>query len=216
MTVDQHPSPPVPVATGAPAPPGDAQHASPTVLRSLAGRLATAPSFARLYLVIIGVQGVHVIEHVIQLLQVYAFGVADDDALGLLGYVFQFNGTEEWLHLAFNAAYVASLYVVLIGLFGLWRMGALPGWSLGLYAGYAVGLESWHMVEHIVIIGNVLRNGGCPCPGIGDRALQVSDTQLHFVYNLLAYAGTLLPARAILSRRGPPRRRRHVRSPLSA
>ena len=54
--------------------------------------------------------------------------------------------------------------------------------------------ESWHFVEHIVIIRNAISNGGgCPCPGIGDRALDVTDTQLHFVYNLLAYAGTLAP-----------------------
>ena len=48
---------------------------------------------------VLAIQGVHVIEHVIQLVQVYVFGIADDDALGLLGYVFQFNGTEEYLHL---------------------------------------------------------------------------------------------------------------------
>ena len=32
------------------------------------------------------------------------------------------------------------------------------------------------MTEHTVIIANVIRNDGCPCPGIGDRALDVSDT----------------------------------------
>ena len=179
----------------------DAQHGPRPVLPSLPVRFATWPHFRLLYAVVIGVQTVHVIEHVIQLLQVYAFGVADDDALGLLGYVFQFDGTEEWLHLVFNSLYVASLYLLLLGVIGLWRLGALPWWSLLLFAGYAVGLESWHMVEHIVIIGNVLRNNGCPCPGIGDRALDVSDTQLHFVYNAIAYAGSLLPARTILSRR---------------
>ena len=57
----------------------------------------------------------------------------------------------------------------------------------------ATGLESWHMVEHIVIISNVVANDGCPCPGIGDRALGVSDTQLHFVYNAGAYAATVVP-----------------------
>ena len=70
---------------------------------------------------------------------------------------------------------------------------------LVLYVGYATGLESWHMVEHIVIIRNAIRNGGgCPCPGIGDVALGVTDTQLHFVYNLIAYAGTVLPAAYVM------------------
>jgi hypothetical protein len=45
------------------------------------------------------------------------------------------------------------------------------------------------MVEHGVIISHVIANGGCPCPGIGDVALGLSDTILHFAYNLIAYAG---------------------------
>jgi hypothetical protein len=40
-----------------------------------------------------------------------------------------------------------------------------------------------------VIISNLTANGGCPCPGIGDVALGLSDTILHFFYNALAYAG---------------------------
>jgi hypothetical protein len=31
-----------------------------------------------------------------------------------------------------------------------------------------------------VIISRVIANGGCPCPGIGDAALSISDTVLHF------------------------------------
>ena len=40
-----------------------------------------------------------------------------------------------------------------------------------------------------VIIANVIAHHGCPCPGIGDVALGLSDTILHFGYNVLAYAG---------------------------
>jgi hypothetical protein len=53
----------------------------------------------------------------------------------------------------------------------------------------SVWLETWHMVEHGVIISRVIANGGCPCPGIGDAALGLSDTILHFGYNVIAYAG---------------------------
>ena len=45
------------------------------------------------------------------------------------------------------------------------------------------------MGERGVIISHVIANGGCPCPGIGDVALGLSDTVLHFFYNLVAYAG---------------------------
>ena len=128
----------------------------------------------------------------IQLAQVYVFAVADDDAFGLLGYVFKFQDTEEWLHLVFNAWYLLSLYAVF---YLLWRAGMLlrlPVWAVAVFIGLGLGLETWHVVEHGVIIGNVIRNDGCPCPGIGDRALGVSDTVLHFGYNAVAFAATAL------------------------
>lgn len=64
------------------------------------------------FAVVVVVQGVHVLEHVIQLLQVHVLGVPEDDALGLLGYVFEFHGTEEWLHLVFNSLFLGSLWVL--------------------------------------------------------------------------------------------------------
>jgi hypothetical protein len=58
------------------------------------------------------------------------------------------------------------------------------------------------MVEHGVIISHVIANGGCPCPGIGDAALGVTDTILHFVYNVLAYAGVAIAFVYALRARG--------------
>ena len=151
----------------------------------------TFRGLALFFTTIVAIQGIHVVEHVIQLAQVYLFGVADDDAFGLLGYVFKFQGTEEWLHLVFNAWYLLSLYAV--G-FALWRAGLLlqlPVWAVSVFAVLGLGLETWHVVEHVVIIANVIQNNGCPCPGIGDRALGISDTVLHFGYNAVAFAGTV-------------------------
>jgi hypothetical protein len=174
-----------------------------TGIRSTAGRrphargvavtLGRSPGFRRFYLGVVIVQGVHLGEHVLQLVQVHLFGVPDDDALGLLGYVFELHGTEEWLHLVFNVSYLAALFVVLIGVVGLYRSGRMAWWALALFAVYGVGLESWHLIEHGVIIANVIRNEGCPCPGIGDAALGVTDTNLHFLYNAVTYAGALVP-----------------------
>jgi hypothetical protein len=152
-------------------------------------RLPTT-TFGRLFGVVVIVQGVHVIEHIIQLIQVYGLAVPEDQALGLLGYVFQFQGTEEWLHLVFNLSYVLTLYAFL---FALRRMtpDRVPVLAFTIFAVGAVGLESWHVVEHVVIISNVIRNSGCPCPGIGDAALGVTDVVLHFIYNIAAYVATL-------------------------
>jgi hypothetical protein len=150
---------------------------------------------------VVAVQGGHVVEHVVQLLQVTVFGVPDDRALGLLGYLIQFNGTEEWLHLGYNAVYLVSLYVLVVP---LWRItpAVLPRLAFAAFLAASVWLETWHMVEHGVIISHVIANGGCPCPGIGDAALGVSDTILHFVYNVLAYAGIVIAFAYVVRDRG--------------
>jgi hypothetical protein len=137
---------------------------------------------------VVVIQGAHVVEHVVQLVQVVVIGVAEDDALGLLGYVVQFNGTEEWLHLAYNGFYLVALYALILP---LWRItpDVLPMRAFAFFLAASVWLETWHMVEHGVIISRVIANGGCPCPGIGDAALGLSDTILHFGYNVIAYAG---------------------------
>jgi hypothetical protein len=68
---------------------------------------------------VVAIQGGHVVEHIVQLLQMTVFGVPDDSALWLLGYVLQFNGTEEWLHLGYNSMYLLSLYALIVS---LWRV----------------------------------------------------------------------------------------------
>ena len=154
------------------------------------------PAFWLLFVGVVVVQGIHVFEHVVQLVQVFLLDVPEAQALGLLGYVYQFQGTEEWLHLTFNAAYLLGLYLLVIPL--LRRVPrTVPPWAFATFAIGAVGLESWHMVEHVVIIANVLQNDGCPCPGIGDAALGISDTALHFYYNALTYAAILVPFRYV-------------------
>ena len=137
---------------------------------------------------IVAIQGAHVVEHIIQLIQVYILGIPDDVAFGLLGYVFQFQGTEEWLHLVFNLTFLLSLYA-LIPIIRRETPWPIPTSAFLLFLTTSVGLETWHVVEHIVIISNVLANNGCPCPGIVDSATGLTDTILHFVYNTIAYSG---------------------------
>lgn len=155
-------------------------------------RARRRPALATFFAVIVTVQGVHLVEHLIQLAQVHLLGVPEDDALGLLGWVFELDGTEEWLHLVFNALFLASLWI-LAGPLVRGALGAVPVWALVVFVVAGLGLETWHTFEHSVIIRNVVRNDGCPCPGIVDQALGISDTTLHFFYNALAYAATVVP-----------------------
>jgi hypothetical protein len=142
----------------------------------------------------------------IQLVQVYVLGVPDDLALGVLGFFLQLQGTEEWLHLAFNGLYLTGLIVIAVGLFR-WpaASAAIGGAAMLAFLLFGVWLEGWHVVEHVVIISNVLANDGCPCPGILDARLGVSDTILHFVYNAIAYVATAAPLFLVLRRLRPGR-----------
>jgi hypothetical protein len=166
---------------------------------SVADGPAIGTRFFAFYAAVVLVQGVHVVEHIIQLIQVYVLGIPDAVALGLLGYFLSFQGTEEWLHIVFNVSYLASLVVVA---WGFWRSpvarSVVPLLAMAAFIFFGVWLEGWHVVEHIVIIANVIANNGCPCPGILDARLGVSDTVLHFGYNAIAYAATVLPFAYVL------------------
>ena len=109
------------------------------------------------------IQGGHLVEHFIQAVQVFVLGVPEDKALGLLGYVLQFNGTEEWLHLGYNSFYLLSLYALIIP---LWHItpAVITKRAFWIFIAASVWIESWHMVEHGVIISHVIANGGFSVP----------------------------------------------------
>jgi len=156
---------------------------------------------------VVVVQSVHMFEHVLQLIQVTVWHVPDDEALGLLGFVFQLQGTEEWLHLFFNLALLTSLWILLVPIRAA-SPSIVPRWAYLVYVIGAVGLETWHEVEHLVIITRVLMNHGCPCPGIGDAALGVTDTVLHFIYNAVVTSALVVPFWFVV--RGRNRREREA------
>jgi hypothetical protein len=146
----------------------------------------------RFFVIVVAIQSVHMFEHVVQLLQVTVWHVPDDRALGLLGYVLQLQGTEEWLHFFFNLALLTSLWI-LLGPIRDSSPAVIPRPAYLVYLFGAVALETWHEIEHLVIISRVLRHDGCPCPGIGDSLLGVTDTILHFAYNGVVLTAMLVP-----------------------
>jgi hypothetical protein len=160
-------------------------------MRRLGRSVREAGAFLIFFASLVAIQGAHMVEHVVQLLQVTVFGVPEDDALGLLGYAVAIQGTEEWLHLLFNGSYLLGLFVLVVP---LWRRvpRVLAPSAFVIFAG-ALALESWHSAEHAVIIGNVIANDGCPCPGILDSRTGIGDTYLHFFYNATVYAAVLVP-----------------------
>jgi hypothetical protein len=127
--------------------------------------------------------------------------------------VLAIQGTEEWLHLAFNGSYLLGLLALVVP---LWRrVPRLLPLSAFLVFAAGVALETWHGAEHAVIIANVLANDGCPCPGILDSRTGVSDTYLHFGYNAAVYAAVLVAFRYVVgSRRRAPDL--HVSPPVAS
>jgi hypothetical protein len=177
-------------------------------------RLRKIGPFLLFFGALVVIQGVHMFEHVVQLVQVTVFGVAEDDALGLLGYVLAIQGTEEWLHLGFNGSYLLGLLALVVP---LWRRvpAALPLSAFVVFAA-GVGLETWHGAEHGVIIANVLANDGCPCPGIVDSRTGLSDTYLHFAYNAAVYAAVVVTFVYVVGSRRRTSDARTVPSPVPA
>ena len=160
---------------------------------------AVSKALRRTFATILVIQGFHFVEHIIQLIQIKAFGVPEDQALGVLGAVFAFHGTEEWLHLAFNLSLLTAV---------LWIQPAVRDAIADrarylAFLGLAAGLELWHVIEHLVVTGNMIANGGgCPCLGILDRF--IPDTTLHLGYNTLALAGLVAVAGPLLRRLPAP------------
>ena len=71
--------------------------------------------------------------------------------------VFEFQGTEEWLHLGFNTVYLIPLLLLVLPL--LKRVPSpVPKWAFIVFLTGGVDLEIWHVAEHGVIISNVLAN----------------------------------------------------------
>ena len=95
------------------------------------GRILEGGTYWFLVTVVV-IQVVHMFEHVIQLLQVTVWHVPDDEALGLLGYVLQIQGTEEWLHLFFILALLTSLWL-LLGRIRAASPTIVPTWAYRVY-----------------------------------------------------------------------------------
>ena len=150
----------------------------------------------RLLAVILAIQGVHLFEHVVQLVQVYAWHRPESRQLGLLGDALQFHGTAEWLHLGFNIALLTGILWIAPDV----RAIVEDRRRVLAFLVLACGVETWHVIEHMAVTGNMLANGGgCPCPGILDRF--VPEKILHFSYNALAFSGLAAVATPVIRRR---------------
>jgi len=127
------------------------------------------------------VQSFHMVEHVVQAWQTFA--AEGELRSGLVGATFD----VEWVHLTFNVAVLAFLVSV-------WRTGRRQGWLAGpggvapwVLAG--VVLQGYHLVEHIVRMGQHVVGGVPRPPGLLGQVVDL--TWLHFAINTAVWVATL-------------------------
>lgn len=148
---------------------------------AIAGRRAVATALIWLFLLVIAIQGFHVIEHIALVVQVQALGLGLDEAHGLLGARVDF----EWLHFSYNLSFLATLALLLV--YGRrWRAtpSTPPNAAILALAG-AVGLQTYHMVEHTIRIVQYYQTDCNPCVGLIGQV--VPFIWPHLFFGLFAY-----------------------------
>jgi hypothetical protein len=119
-------------------------------------------------------QGAHMVEHVVQMVQLHVLHLTGPAARGVFGML-----DIEWVHFVWN-----SLVFVALGLL-VWRFPRSPF----LWATFAISV--WHQVEHSYILSVYLRTGVSGTPGLLAKGgkigggLWLKRPDLHFFYNLV-------------------------------
>jgi RHS repeat-associated protein len=130
-----------------------------------------------LFVIALVVQGLHQIEHVVQVLQVKVWHSANTH--GVAGSVFD----TEWVHVFYNL----PLFLALAALaFGLVADGArAPRWVWRIFAG-GTAIQGYHVIEHSAKLGQHIDTGVSPAPGLVGG--HVDLVWFHFSINLVVLA----------------------------
>jgi hypothetical protein len=155
------------------------------------------------FLLLVLLQGVHELEHLIQVIQRSFLGIPNGN--GMLGSLVDI----EPLHFAYNTLYLGLLVATFV-LLGLHRDGARRYGRLvfGLMA-FALVFQTWHEIEHIFKLAQFFalggKNGTGGVFGQGPGALfgLFPIPFLHLAYNTIAYVPALA-AFVLIARRTRP------------
>jgi hypothetical protein len=151
----------------------------PTLLEKLRG-----PRSMGYFLVFLGValiiQGFHALEHIVQTMQVFVFGVPRAQAGGILGSAIDF----PWVHFTYNFVYFLALVWLVAWAFGLGgfrRFDRLGLWLLII----AAGIQTYHAGEHVIQIAQEAAVG-TPRPA-GFIGLFADNVIVHLILNLVEW-----------------------------
>jgi len=121
----------------------------------------------------------HLAEHVVQAVQVYALGWPLHQARGFLGQVFPWLVHSEVLHYGYAVIMLVGIWILLPGFVGRAR-----SWWLA-----ALVIQFWHHIEHALLQGQVIvgRNLlGSPVP-TSIIQLWIPRLELHLFYNTVVF-----------------------------
>ncbi|MFI7445603.1 hypothetical protein [Nonomuraea indica] len=141
----------------------------------------------------------HWAEHVVQAIQIYALGWPIPQARGVLGLVFPWLVTSEWMHYGYALIMLAGLVMLRRGFTGRSR----TWWNV------ALGLQFWHHIEHLLLLLQALSGtnlAGRPVPTSVVQLL-IPRVELHLFYNAVVFAPMVV---AMLLHRRPREAERSV------
>jgi hypothetical protein len=134
-------------------------------------------------------QGAHMVEHVVQMVQIHVLHLVGPSARGVFGAL-----DIEWVHFVWNTLVFVALVLL------VWRFPRNP------LLWVTLAIATWHQVEHSYILSVYLRTRVSGTPGLLSKGgvlgggLPLKRPDLHFFYNL-AETATLFGAFATQLRR---------------
>jgi hypothetical protein len=137
----------------------------------------------------------HWAEHLVQAVQVYAWGWPLAEARGVLGMPFPWLVTSEWMHYGYALLMLVGLIMLRKGFTGSSR----TWWNISL------GIQVWHHMEHLLLLLQKLSGiylMGRPVP-TSVLQLILPRMELHLFYNALVFAPMVV---AMLLHRRPAER----------
>jgi hypothetical protein len=121
----------------------------------------------------------HWAEHIVQAFQIWVLGYKKPAARGVLGSVWPWLVTSEWLHYGFAVVMVAGLGLLLRGFSGRAR----AFWMV------AFGIQIWHLVEHQLLFiqaqtGTTWWGAKVPT-SVLQLAWPMARPEIHLFYNMV-------------------------------
>jgi hypothetical protein len=122
----------------------------------------------------------HWLEHVLQIYQIYGLGWAPEKAGGILGVIYPQLIESETLHFVYDFIQWAGIIILAPG---------FRGPRARLFWNIAMVVQTWHYIEHVLLMGQYLTGYylfGAPHQ-ISVLQLWFPRAELHFAYNLLVF-----------------------------